>query len=76
MSVFDMLGIKGIYSNPHYPQGKRRIENMYNFLKCTIAKFTYSRQLKWDNTLSLATHCYNITPSMDDFKPPYYLIHG
>ena len=44
MSVFDMLGIKCIYSNPYYPQGYGRIENMHNFLKCTIAKSTYDSQ--------------------------------
>ena len=37
MSVFDTLGIKHSYSNPYYPQGNKRIENVHNFLKCTIA---------------------------------------
>ena len=46
MSVFDTLGIECIYSNPYYPQSNGRIENVYNFLKCTIAKFTYGSQLK------------------------------
>ena len=45
MSVLDMLGIKHIYSNPYYPQGNGRIENVHNFLKHTISKFTYSSQL-------------------------------
>ena len=42
MSVLDTLSIKCIYSNPYYPQGIGRIENVHNFLKCTIAKFMYS----------------------------------
>ena len=33
MSVFDTLGIRHIYSNPYYPQGNGRIENVHNFLK-------------------------------------------
>ena len=61
ISVFDTLGIKGIYSNPYYPQGNGRIENIQNFLKCTIAKFTYGSPLKWDHALPLATYCYNVT---------------
>ena len=76
MSLFNTLGIKCIYSNPYYPQGNGKIENVHNFLKCTIAKFTYGSQLKWDDALPLATYCYNIIPSVDDLELPYYLIHG
>ena len=76
MSVFDTLGIKSIYSNPYYSQGNGRIENIHNLLKHTIAKFSYSSQLKWDDALPLATYCCNITPSVDDLESPYYLIHS
>ena len=76
MSVFDTLGVESIYSNPYYPQGNGRVENVHNFLKCTIAKFTYSSQLQWDDVLPLATYCYNIVPSVDDLKSPFYLVHG
>ena len=41
ISVFNSLGIKHIYSNPYYARGNSRIENVHNFLKCTITKFTY-----------------------------------
>ena len=30
MSVCDTLSIKCIYSNPYYPKGNRRIENVHN----------------------------------------------
>ena len=53
MSVFDSLGIKCIYSNPYYPKGNSRIENVHNFLKHNIAKFTYDSQLEWDDALPL-----------------------
>ena len=46
MSVFDTLGIKRIYSNPYYPIGNSRIQNVHNFLKWTIAKFMHSSQLE------------------------------
>ena len=49
---------------------------MHNFLKCTIAKFTYGSQLEWDDALPLPTYCFNIVPSMDDLKSPFYLMHG
>ena len=68
MSVFDSLGIKHIYSNLYYPKGNSRIENIHNFLKCTIAKFTYDSQLEWDDALPLATYCYNVAPSVDDLE--------
>ena len=42
MSVFNSLGIKHIYSNPYHPKGNSRIENVHNFLKHSIARFTYS----------------------------------
>ena len=50
MCVFDNLNIKHIYSNPYYPQGNGKIENVHNLIKCTIAKFTYDSQLEWDDT--------------------------
>ena len=76
MCVLDTLGIKCIHSNPYYPQGNGKIENIHNFLKHTIAKFTYGSQLKWDNALPLATYCHNIMPSVDDLESPYCLVHG
>ena len=76
MSMFDSLGIKHIYSNPYYPKGNSRIENIHNFLKCTIAKFTCDSQLEWDDALPLATYCYNIAPSVDDLESPFYLVYG
>ena len=51
MSVLDTLGIKCIFSNPYYPQGKGRTENVHHFLKCTIPKFTYDSQVEWDDAL-------------------------
>ena len=68
MSVFNIFHIKCIYRNPYYPQGNGRRENAHNFLKCTIAKFTYGSQLKWEDALPLATYCYNIAPSVDDLR--------
>ena len=76
MSMFNNLGIKCIYSNPYYPKSNNRIENVYNFLKCTTAKFTYDSQLEWDDALPLATYCYNIAPSADDLESPFYVVHG
>ena len=46
MTVFESLGIKQIYSNPYYLRGNSRIKNIHNFLKQTIATFTYGSQLK------------------------------
>ena len=60
----------------YYPQGNGRIENVHNFLKCTLSKFTCSSQLKWDDALPLATYCYNTVPSVDDLESPFYLVHG
>ena len=74
--MFNTLGIKHIYSNPYYPQGNGRRENVHNFLKCTIAKFTYGNSLRWDNMLPLDTYCYNVVPSVDDLESPYYITHG
>ena len=66
MSVFHSLGIICIYSNPYYPKGNSRIENMHNFLKCTIMKFT--SQLEWDDALLLAMYCFNVAPSVADLE--------
>ena len=75
MSMFDSLGMKHIY-NPYYPKGKSRIEEVHNFLKHIIAKFTYDSQLEWDDAFPLATYCYNIALSVDNLESPFYLVHG
>ena len=69
MPVSDSLGIKGIYSNPYYPNNSR-IENVHNFQICTIAKFTYGSQLGWGDSLPLATYFYNMAPSVDEQSHP------
>ena len=71
MSVSDSLGFKHNYFNPYYARGDSRIEDVYNFLKCTIMKFTYGSQLQWDDVLPLAMYCFNIAPSMDDLESPF-----
>ena len=76
MAVFDSLGIKHMYSNPYYPKDNSRIENIHNFLKHDIAKFTYDSQLEWDDVLPLAIYCYNIALSVDDLESPFYLVHS
>ena len=76
MSVFNSWGVQHTYSNPYYPKGNSRIENIHNFLKHSIAKFTYDSQLEWDDVLPQATYCYNIAPSADDLGSPFYLVHG
>ena len=75
-SIFDTLGIKQIYSNPYYSRGTRRIANVHNFLKRTMATFMHWSQLEWDYALPLVTYCYNIAPSVDDLESPFYLVHG
>ena len=58
ISTFKSLGIKRIYSNPSYPKGKGRLENIHNFLKRTIAKFMHSNTLEWDDPLPLAIYFF------------------
>ena len=41
-----------------------------------MSKLIHGSQLEWDDALSLATYCYNIAPSVDDLKSPFYLVHG
>ena len=76
ISVFDTFSIKCIYSNPYYLKCNSRIENVHNFLKCTIAKFMYSSQQERDDALPLDTYCYNIASFADDLKSPFYLVYG
>ena len=76
MSMFNSLGIKCIYNNQYYPKGNSRIENVHNFLKHTMAKFTYDSQLELDDVLPLAIYCHNIAPSVGNLKSPFYLVHG
>ena len=41
-----------------------------------MAKFMHGSQLKWDDTLPLATYCYNIAPPVDDLDSTFHLVHG
>ena len=64
--IMSILCTKWIYSNPYYPRGNSRMENIHNFLKRTMTKFIHGSQLKWDDALPLVTYCYNIASSVDD----------
>ena len=68
--------LKQLYSNPYRPQGNSRIENVHIFLKRMLTKFLSSSDAKWDKVLPYASYCFNSTPTSDDLKSPFFLIHG
>ena len=74
--VLKHLSIKHIYSNPYRPQGNSRIENVHNFLKRTLTKFLSSSDTKWDRVLPFTCYCFSSTPTSDDLKSLFFLIHG
>ena len=75
-TILKQLGIKYIYSNPYWPQGNSRIENVHNFLKRTLTKLLSSLDTKWDKVLPFACYCFNSKPISDDLESPSFLIHG
>ena len=75
-TILKQLGIKCIYSNPYWPQGNLRIENVHNFLKRTLTKFLSSLDAKWDKVLPSTCYCFNSTPTSDDLESLFFLIHG
>ena len=70
------LGIKCIHSNPYWPQGNSRIENVHNFLKRTVTKFLSSLDAEWDKVLPFACYCFNLTPTLENLESLFFLIHG
>ena len=76
VATFKLLGIKPIHSNPYRPQHNSRLENTHNFLKCTISRFLHSSTLKWDDILPIAAYIYNIAPTVNDLKSPFFLVFG
>ena len=75
-TMLKQLDMKHIYSNPYWPQGNSRIENVHNFLKRTLTKFLSSLDAKWDKVLPFACYCLNLTPTSDDLERLFFLIHG
>ena len=73
VSTFESLGIKRIYSNPFYPKGNGRIENVHNFLKRTTIKFMHNSTLEWDDALPLAIYCFNVAPLGNNFSNHFTL---
>ena len=76
IATYKSLGIKPICSNPYRLQGNSRLENMHNFLKHTISKFLHNSMLEWDDILPIAAYIYNIAPSINDLKSPFFLVFG
>ena len=76
VATFKSLGIKPIYTNPCRPQGNSRLENVHHFLKHTISKFLHSSTLEWDDILPIALYIYNIAPTVNDLKSPFFLVFG
>ena len=75
-SILKQLGIKHIFSNPYRPQGNSCIENVHNFLKRTLTKYLSSTDVEWDKILPFAWYSFNTTPTADNLKSPFFLIHG
>ena len=42
--------------------------------KHTISKFLHSSMLEWDDILPFAAYIYNISPNVNDFKLPFFLV--
>ena len=75
--VCKRLRIEHRHTNVYYPRGNARIENVHNFLKRTIAKYTVTySDLSWDTALQLACFAFNTSESADGLKSPYFLLHG
>ena len=74
VATLKSLGIKPIHRNPYRPQGNSRLENAHNFLKHTISKFLHSSTLEWDDILPIAAYIYNIAPTVNDLKSPFFLV--
>ena len=76
IATFKSLGIKPIYSNPYRPQDNSRLENAHNFLKCIISKFLHNSTLEWDDILPIVAYIYNIAPTVNYLKSPFFLVFG
>ena len=50
-----------------------RIENIHTFPERTMAKFMHGCEHEWDDAFPLATHWYNIAPSVDELESPFQL---
>ena len=49
---------------------------MHNFLKRTLTKFLNNSDLEWDEFLPFTCYCYNIFPSSNGTKSPFFLMVG
>ena len=76
IDTFKLLDNKPIYSNPYRPQGNSRLENAHNFLKYTISKFLHNSTLEWEHIVPIAAYVYNIAPTVNDLKSPFFLVFG
>ena len=74
--AYEQCGMKILYSNPFYPQGNSRADNVHNFLKRILTKFVDSSNSELDELLSFACYCYNIFPSTNGAEPPFHLMFG
>ena len=72
--VCKQLHIKRLFSNPFYPQGNAKVENVHNFLKRTLTKFLYNSNVEWDALLPFTWYCYNIFTGSNGTKLPFFLM--
>ena len=51
---------KQIHSSPRNPRANGKIENIHNFLKCTMKKIIHSNpKMQWHEAIQIAAHNYN-----------------
>ena len=72
----EQLAIKGLFSNPLYPQGYSRIKTKHNMQSKTLTKLLESSDLEQDELLPFVCYCYNILPSRNGTKPSFFLTFG
>ena len=74
--VYDHICIKRLFSNSFHTQGNAKVENVHSFLKRTLTKFLDNSDLIWDELLPFTCNCYNIFPSSNGTKSPFFLMFG
>ena len=75
-SVLIRLNTEHKFTMVYFPRGNSRLENSHALLKRSISKYIDLLDVEWDRCLNLATYAFNISPSSDNCRSPYFIVYG
>ena len=74
--VYEMVGVKPIFTSPYHPMANGKIERQHSILKSILKKLCYLQPKEWDRYLPCALFAMREIPTDSKGFSPFELLYG